>query len=68
VVEDCVQFGKETGMGKSSETMDEKVRRFENAVRELIEEGHSLFDYRGLLEKAAERAGVDLQEVHPTRH
>jgi len=40
----------------------------EDAVHELIDEGYSLFDYRGLLEKAAERAGVDLQEVHPTRH
>jgi hypothetical protein len=54
-------------MGKSSDFQDERVRRFEGGgVHELIHEGHSLFDYRGLLERAAPRAGMDLQEVHPT--
>jgi hypothetical protein len=55
-------------MGDSGGPKNEKVRRFEEAVHQLIDEGHSLFDYRGLLEAAAERAGVDLQEVHPTLH
>jgi len=44
-------------MGKSRDSRNEKVRRFESAVHELIREGHSLFDYRGLLEKAAQLRG-----------
>lgn len=51
-----------------SDPLDEKVRRFGDTVHDLIDEGYSLFDFQGLLEAAADRAGVDLQEVHPTLH
>ena len=46
----------------------EKIRKFEKAVRELIEEGHSFSDHEAWLDMAAARAGVDLQEVLPTQH
>ena len=46
----------------------EQVERFEQAVHDLIDEGFSILDYYGLLHAAAKRAGVDLQEVHPTSH
>jgi len=52
----------------TDEELDDKVRRFEKAVQELIEEGHSFADQQAWLEAAAARAGVDLQEVLPTRH
>ena len=55
-------------MDRDDDEHQDKIRRFEQAVHELIAEGHSLFDYYGLLDGAAERAGVDRQEVHPTRH
>lgn len=55
-------------MGGSDDAIDEEVRRFEQAVHDLLDEGHSIVDYRGLLEAAAARAGVELQEVHPTVH
>lgn len=51
-----------------SETLQERVRRFEAAVSELIGEGHSILNLRALLQAAADRANVDLQEVYPTRH
>lgn len=47
---------------------NENVRRFEAAVHELIDEGYPILDFYGLLRAAAARAGVDLEEVHPTRH
>ena len=46
----------------------DKIIRFERAVRELIEEGHSFVDQQAWLEAAAARSGVDLQEVLPTQH
>jgi hypothetical protein len=52
----------------SEEELDDKVRRFEKAVRDLIDEGHGFVDHQAWLEAAAARAGVDLQEVLPTRH
>jgi hypothetical protein len=56
-------------MNSSSEQeLDDKVCRFEKAVRDLIEEGHWIPDHQASLEAAAARAGVDLQEVLPTRH
>jgi len=55
-------------MNCKPDPMDEKVRRFEQAVRELIEKGHSSVDQQAWLEAAAARAGVDLQEVLPTWH
>ena len=48
--------------------IDEKVARFEKAVRELIEEGHSFVDQQSWLEAAAARAGINLQEFLPTQH
>ncbi len=53
---------------KKSDAQSENVRRFEQAVHELIDEGHSILDFHGLLRAAADRAGVELDEVHPTRH
>jgi hypothetical protein len=47
---------------------DEKIRRLEEALRELIEEGHSFVDHEAWLDAAAVRAGVDVQEVLPTHH
>jgi hypothetical protein len=47
---------------------DEKISRLEEAVRELIEEGHSFADHQEWLEAAAARAGVELQEMLPTHH
>lgn len=47
---------------------DDKVRRFEKAVRDLIDEDCAFVDHQGWLDAAAARAGVDLQEVLPTRH
>jgi hypothetical protein len=55
-------------MNSNRDPIDEKVRRFENAVRELIDEGYSFVDHRAWLNAAAARAAVDLQEVLPTRH
>jgi hypothetical protein len=52
----------------SDPELDDKVRRFDKAVRELIEEGHWFPDHQAWLEAAATRAGVDLQEVLPTWH
>jgi hypothetical protein len=52
----------------SGEELDDKVRRCEKAVRELIDEGHWFPDHHAWLDAAAARAGVDLQEVLPTRH
>jgi hypothetical protein len=46
----------------------DKIRRFETAVWELIEGGHSFVDQQAWLEAAAARAGVHLQEVLPTHH
>ena len=57
-----------TKMSSNHDVTDEKIRRFEKAVRELIDEGHSFLDHRAWLHAAAARAGVDLQEVLPTRH
>jgi hypothetical protein len=53
---------------RPNDTLENKVRRFEQALHELIDEGHSILNYRGLLEAAAKRAGVEIQEVHPTVH
>jgi hypothetical protein len=47
---------------------DDKIRRLDEAVRELIEEGYSFVNHQAWLEAAAERAGVNLQEVLPTQH
>lgn len=44
---------------------NERVRRFEQAVQDLIGEGYSILDIDGLLAAAAKRAGVILEEVHP---
>jgi hypothetical protein len=52
----------------ATDSLDEQVRRFEDAVHELLEEGHSVLDVSGLLRAAAERAGVELERVHPTMH
>ena len=69
---DSAMYTLDTGdpiMNSSTdEELDDKVRRFEKAVQELIEEGHSFADQQAWLEAAAARAGVDLQEVLPTRH
>jgi hypothetical protein len=48
--------------------LDDKVRRFEKAVRELIEEGHWLPDHQAWLDAAARRAGIDVREVLPIWH
>ena len=48
--------------------IDEKVARYEKAVRELIEEGHSFVDQKAWLEAAAARAHINLQEFLPTQH
>ena len=53
---------------RSDKKLDDKVRRFEKAVRDLIDEGHGFVDHQAWLEAAARRAGVDLQEVLPTWH
>lgn len=56
-------------MNSSSDPQnDDNIRRFEKAVRELIEEGLSLEDHQAWLEAIAARASVDLQEVLPPRH
>ena len=56
-------------MNSSSDPeLDDKVSRFEKAVRELIEEGHWLPNHQAWLDAAARRAGVDLREVLPTWH
>jgi hypothetical protein len=47
---------------------DDKIRRLDEAVRELIEESHSFVDHQAWLDAAAARAGVDLQDVLPTHH
>jgi hypothetical protein len=52
----------------SDKEIDDKVRRFEKAVRDLIDEGHGYVDHQAWLEAAATRAGVELQEVLFTRH
>jgi hypothetical protein len=51
---------------RTSDTTDDEVRRFEAAVHELIDEGYSVLDVQGLLRAAAERAGIELERVHPT--
>jgi len=55
-------------MNFGRDPIDEKVARFEKAVRELIEEGHSFVDQKAWLEAAAARAGISLQEFLPTQH
>jgi hypothetical protein len=52
----------------SDKELDDKVRRLEQAVRDLIGEGHWFLNHQAWLEAAAARAGVDLQEVLPARH
>jgi hypothetical protein len=48
------------------DTKNEKVHRFEKALRELIDEGYSFVDHGAWFEAAAARASVDLQEVLST--
>jgi hypothetical protein len=55
-------------MSSADDREADTMLRFETAVWELIEEGHSFADHEAWLEAAAARAGVDLQEVLPTRH
>jgi len=47
----------------SDEELDDKFRRFEKAVHDLIDEGHGFEKHQAWLEAAAIRAGIDLQEV-----
>jgi hypothetical protein len=45
---------------------DDKIRRLDEPVRELIEEGFTFVDHQAWLEAAAARASVNLQEALPT--
>jgi hypothetical protein len=62
------QYQGRPTMNSNRDPLDEKVSRFEKAVRELIKEGHTFADHEAWLDAAATRAGVDLQEVLPTEH
>jgi len=53
---------------KPDASLDEKIARLDNAVRELIEEATLPADHQEWLESAARRAGVDLNEVLPRTH
>ncbi len=49
----------------AADVPQEEWDRFENAVKQLLNEGHPLRDFRGLLEAAADRIQVPLDEVYP---
>lgn len=53
---------------KSDRDPRDKVRRFEDALCELIDEGYSILNFEALLKAAAERAGVDLRDLKPILH
>jgi len=39
--------------------------RFEEAAKQLLNEGYWLRDFRGLLQAAADRIGVPLEQLYP---
>ena len=61
-------IGRSTVMKSDRDPTDDPVRRFEDALCELLDEGHSILNFDDLLQAAAERAGVDLQDIDPTSH
>jgi hypothetical protein len=55
-------------MSSTDDPKADKIRRLENAVLELTEEGHPIVAHVTWLDADTARAGVALQRVLPTQH